>query len=127
MRQRIDLSQWTDGDLERGFAERVRRDRALTVEVLVFLGEMITRRLFGPAGYSSMYQYCVRRCGMSADVAFKWTRAARLARRFPILLDMIDVPDEMTIALIRAARAVGAATPSGRCSTTPPGSSRSPA
>lgn len=90
MNERIDVSRWSDAELERGFAQRVRRDRVLTAEVLIFLGEMIARRLFGPAGYSSMYQYCVRRCGMSADVAFKWTRAARVARRFPVVLDMVE-------------------------------------
>lgn len=90
MNERIDVSRWSDAELERGFAERVKRDRVLTAEVLVFLGEMIARRLFGPAGYSSMYQYCVRHCGMSADVAFKWTRAARMARRFPAILDMVE-------------------------------------
>lgn len=89
-RQRSNVSQLSDSDLERGFTERVQRDRTLTAELLVYLGEMIGRRLYAPAGYPSMYQYCVQRCGMSADVAFKWTRAARLARRFPVILDMIE-------------------------------------
>lgn len=87
---RRDVSRLTDVELERGFHERVHRERRLTVELLLFLGEMMRRRTFAPAGCSSMYAYCVQRCRMSADVAFRWTRAARLARRFPALLDMIE-------------------------------------
>ena len=36
-----------------------------------------------------MHAYCVRVSRMSDDVAYKLTRVARLARRFPMILDEV--------------------------------------
>lgn len=86
---RREVARLTDTEVELGFRDRVSRDRRLTVELLLFLGEMMHRRLYAPAGCSSMFRYCVERCAMSADVAFRWTRVARASRAFPQLLEMI--------------------------------------
>jgi hypothetical protein len=41
-------------------------------------------------GYSSLFDYCVRRLGLSESEAFHRLTAARIARRFPIVFAMIE-------------------------------------
>ena len=86
---RPDLSHRTDGELLREFSALVVKDCRSTSEMLAYVGEIQSRRLFRPAGYSSMYWFCVHELHMSEDMAWKRTRVARLARRFPVILDMI--------------------------------------
>lgn len=69
--------------LLREFASLISHDRGTTAMLLAYLAEVDKRRLYLPAGYPSMYLYCVREFRMSEDVAFKRIRAARTARRFP--------------------------------------------
>lgn len=83
------LKSLSDELLDREYAVRVRSDRASTAELLLYLGEMEARKRYVPAGYSSMFRFCVE-CGrMSEDIAYKRIRAARLARRFPAIYDRI--------------------------------------
>jgi hypothetical protein len=86
---RLDLSRRIDGELLREFSALVEKDRRSTAELLAYVGEIQARRLFASKGYSSMYMYCVRELHMSGDVAWKRTQVARLARRFPVILEMI--------------------------------------
>src|SRR5262249_27860289 len=41
------------------------------------------RRLYAPAGYPSMFAYCVGWLHLSEDAAYKRIRVARAARKFP--------------------------------------------
>ena len=77
------LSQMSDATLLRALAALVIRDRVATVELLACLGEVDARRLYLPAGYRSMFAYCVEKLRLSEDSAYKRIRAARAARRFP--------------------------------------------
>ena len=86
---RLDLSRRTDGELLREFSALVDNDRRSTSDLLAYVGEIDARKLFVPAGYPSMYWYCVRALHMSEDMAWKRTRVARLARRFPVILEMV--------------------------------------
>ena len=86
---RPDLSRRSDGELLREFESIVVKDRRSTSEMLAYVGEIQARRLFAPAGYPSMYRYCVCELRMSEDMAWKRTQVARLARRFPVILEMI--------------------------------------
>jgi hypothetical protein len=61
-------------------------DRRTAAQLLVHLGEIDRRRLFLPAGYSSMYKFCVAELLMAEDAAYRRTRAARAARRHPQIL-----------------------------------------
>ena len=60
--------------------ELVSNDRGTTAQLLVHLGEIDRRRLYLPASFPSMYQYCRREFRMSEDVAYKRIQAARVAR-----------------------------------------------
>jgi hypothetical protein len=77
------LSHLSDGVLLRDLAVLVSRDRAITAALLAHLAEVDERKLYVPAGYSSMYGYCVQELHFSEDSAYKRIRAARTARRFP--------------------------------------------
>ncbi len=65
------------------------RDRTGTVELLGYLAEVDRRRLYVPAGYSSMFVWCVKARNYSEAMASKRIYAARAVRRFPVILDMI--------------------------------------
>lgn len=64
--------------------------RVVLARLLATLGEVEERRLHLAAACSSLFQYCVERLGMSEGEAFRRITAARLARRFPILLERIE-------------------------------------
>jgi hypothetical protein len=57
--------------------------------MLEHLGEVDARKLYLPAACSSMIGWCVKVLGMGEQVAFKRIRAARAARRFPVVLEAV--------------------------------------
>ena len=63
----------------------VTQDRGTTAAMLAHLAEVEARRLYAPAGYSSMSRYCVGRLRMPEEVAYKRLQAARAARQFPAI------------------------------------------
>jgi hypothetical protein len=71
--------------LLRDLAALVARDRATTAELLAHLAEVDARQLYLPAGYPSMYAWCVGELRLSEEAAFKRIHAARTARRFPAI------------------------------------------
>ena len=79
------LSHLTDGQLLRELSALRARNREVTAEELLHLGEVDDRKLFLPQAHRSMFRYCVRVLRMSEDTAFKRIRAARAARRFPVI------------------------------------------
>ena len=79
------LFHLTDHILLQNLVALLSRDCGTTAELLANIAEVDRRRLYLPAGYASMYLYCVHELGMSEDVAFKRIRAARAARRFPAI------------------------------------------
>src|SRR5262245_27495556 len=79
----------SDADLLKRLVSRVSRERCSTAEVLSDLGEVDSRKLYLPAGYSSMYDYCVGELRYSEGAALKRIQAARLAREFPEILTAV--------------------------------------
>jgi 5-methylcytosine-specific restriction endonuclease McrA len=83
------LSALSDNELLAGLEATIGSTRKLLACLLAYLAEVEHRRLHLEAACSSMFEYCVRRLGMSDGEAFRRTTAARLVRRFPVLLDKI--------------------------------------
>jgi 5-methylcytosine-specific restriction endonuclease McrA len=83
------LSHLSNGNLLTKLDEAEARDRTGTAELLGYLAEVDRRRLYLPAGYPSMFAWCVETRHYSEDVASKRIRAARAARSFPAILDML--------------------------------------
>src|SRR4051794_24362982 len=63
---------------------------ALLARLLVYLGEVEERRLDLEGACSSLFDFCVRRLGMGEDEACRRVAAARIVRRFPMTLAMIE-------------------------------------
>src|SRR5262245_49808952 len=83
------LTHLSDEVLLRDLAALVIKSRRITAEVLAHMAEVDTRKLYIPAGYSSMHVYCVERLHLSDDSAYKRIQAARAARQFPRLFTLI--------------------------------------
>src|SRR6185503_14604340 len=85
------LTHLTDAALVHNFSELISRDRRATAELLAHIAEVDARQLYAGAGYSSMYAFCVGAFYLSEDAAVKRITAARAARRFPSLLEALEL------------------------------------
>ena len=83
------LTHLSDATVVHNLAALVARDRTSTAMLLAYIAELDARKLFVPAGYSSMFAYCTEELHMSEDVACKRIAAARAARKFPVLFRAI--------------------------------------
>jgi len=86
---RYSLTHLADRKLELNLRTLAARDRIITAALLAHLAEFDARKLYLPAGYPSMYAWCVGELRMSEQAAFKRIRAARVARRFPAILGAV--------------------------------------
>jgi 5-methylcytosine-specific restriction endonuclease McrA len=80
------LSHLSDQTLLHNLAALVARDRVTTAELLAHIAEVDARRLWVPAGHSSMQAYCVEELHLSEDSARRRIHAANTARRVPAML-----------------------------------------
>jgi hypothetical protein len=62
-------------------------------DVLAHLAEVDARKLYADRAYTSMFQYVVEHLGYSEGAARRRITAARLARRFPLVLERVAVGD----------------------------------
>src|SRR3954466_4377160 len=86
----MQLTTLTDEELLARFHEiRLEGSRVLA-RLIVFLLEMEDRRLYTRSAFPSMFEFCRRRLGMSDAGAHRRTTAAKLVRRFPVLLEKIE-------------------------------------
>jgi len=87
--QSYNLTDVRDDVLLRDLAMIVAKDRAATAILIAHIAEVDSRRLYVPAGYSSMHAYCVEELHLSDDAAYKRITAARAARRYPPLFEAV--------------------------------------
>jgi 5-methylcytosine-specific restriction endonuclease McrA len=71
------------------FVDLVHRDRRCTAEMLGVIAEVDQRKLWAAHACPSMFAFCVEHFHMSEAVAAKRIRAARTARRFPVIFGMV--------------------------------------
>ena len=64
--------------------------RAITAKLVACLAEIEHRRLHLQAGFSSMFEFCVKLLGFSEGEAYRRLVAARLFRRFPIVYELLE-------------------------------------
>jgi hypothetical protein len=91
--ERIDTSHITDSDLVTAVSGSAHGEREATVALIVYLAEFDARRLFEPAGFSSTFRYCMEILRLSEDAAFNRIEAARVARKYPVVVDMLVAGD----------------------------------
>src|SRR5438093_503354 len=79
----------SDDDLVRAVTRLAGCERETTASLIAHLMEFDTRRLYLGAGCRSMFVYCTEVLRLSGHEAYHRIEAARLARRFPIVLEML--------------------------------------
>ena len=76
---RYSLTHLGDGELNCSLKTVVARGRASDADVLAHIAEFDERRLYLPAAYPCMKEYCIRELRFSEDAASKRVYAARAA------------------------------------------------
>lgn len=78
-----------DGALVERVRQCVSNERVATAELIATLSEFDVRQLYLAEGYGSLFDYCIRSLHLSERAAGSRIAAARLARRFPLVLELI--------------------------------------
>jgi hypothetical protein len=84
------LAQLSEQALLGHFETLIARDRRTTAQLLVAIAEIDERKLWARHACQSMFAFCVERFHMSEQVTAKRIWAARTARRFPVVLEMVQ-------------------------------------
>ncbi len=93
MTQRYDLQKLSDDELEEALAALVRKHSNVTADVVAHIRAFDYRRLYAKRACSSTFVYCQQRLHMSESMAGKHIRVARLAREFPVVLELLQAGD----------------------------------
>jgi hypothetical protein len=86
----MDVKRMDDDELLAALQGLARDKQRNDAAMLAHLDEAERRRLFAKAGYPSMFEYCVKVLHLSESAAGKRIRVARLARRFPLIVDLVE-------------------------------------
>ena len=89
LRERYELERVPDDALHTRVKALVGRHNVLTADLLAHLAEVDARGIYRERACSSLYAYCVYELRFSEDEAQRRSQAARTARRFPILFEML--------------------------------------
>src|SRR5262252_6829714 len=84
--KRIQVSRLSNEALLQELEESVAQDCPHTARQVALIGEIERRRLYAPAGYPSMYRYCIGHLHLSEAAAYKRIWVARVARKHPAVL-----------------------------------------
>jgi hypothetical protein len=83
------LGHLSDAELAARLKSLAAREREAMVPLVAHLVELDTRDLHLREGYGSLFAYCREQLGLSAHDAYHRIAAARAARRFPVVLQML--------------------------------------
>jgi hypothetical protein len=83
------LRALTDEELVARLNAMAARERGATAELVAHLAELDTRDVHFREGYGSLFAYCRDALGLSEAEAYTRIEAARAARRFPVILDLL--------------------------------------
>lgn len=86
---RYSRTQLSDDALLHQLKQSFARDRSSTALLLADIAEVDARKLYLPAGYSSMYAYCIEGFNLTKDAASKRIQAARIAREIPGIFEAL--------------------------------------
>jgi 5-methylcytosine-specific restriction endonuclease McrA len=76
--------------------------RTVNASLIASLAELDARKLYLGLGFSSLHTYCTQHLHLSEAAAYNRIEAARTARRFPVVLDLLASGDVTmtTVALL---------------------------
>jgi hypothetical protein len=84
------VARLSDENLLRRVLELAGQEREATVELVVHLAEVDTRKLYLGEGYGSLFAYCTGTLRLAEHAAYNRIEAARVSRRFPKILDLLS-------------------------------------
>jgi 5-methylcytosine-specific restriction endonuclease McrA len=87
------VASLTDVELLSAVARLAHSERHATVQLIAALVEIDRRQLYLGEGCSSFFAYCTRVLHLSEHAAYGRIEAVRAARRFPIVLDLLERGD----------------------------------
>jgi hypothetical protein len=90
----------TDEELIDQVTAMVRQERRATALLVAALAELDRRKLYLPLGCPSLFAYCTRVLHLAEHAAYNRIEAARVASRFPVILDRLH-DGSLTLASIR--------------------------
>lgn len=98
------LQRFSDNELLDELKRLAAREREATVHVIAALMEVEARRLYLAEGCPSLFVYCTQVLRFSEHAAYLRIEAARAARRFPVILELLTDGSLTltTIGLLRA-------------------------
>src|SRR6266436_5396441 len=82
-------SRLSDGELVEEVARLAGCERGATASLIAGLAELYGRRLHESAGYASLFTYCTDVLRLSEHEAYDRMRAAKVARRYPVVLELL--------------------------------------
>src|SRR5450432_2928937 len=85
-----ELEGVSDQQLRSGLATLLASHSRTEARVIAHISEVEERKLHAKDGSSSLFEYCVKKLGLSESEAFHRLTAARIARRFPIVFSLIE-------------------------------------
>lgn len=94
------LSQLTDAQLLVEVKALAANEREATAQLIASLAELDARRLYLGEGYSSLFTYCTQSLHLSEHAAYNRIEAARVARKWPVILDLL-VEGSLTLTTAR--------------------------
>ena len=83
------LARLSDPDLVARLKSLTASERETTAQLVAHLAELDTRDIHLREGYPSLFVYCRDVLGLSEHEAYNRIDAARAARRFPVILDLL--------------------------------------
>src|SRR6185503_8161163 len=83
------LAHVSDDDLHASTRRLVGRSNQLLASLLAHLAEVEARGIHRERACSSLYTYCIYELRFAEDPAYKRSRAAAIARRFPAIFGMV--------------------------------------
>ncbi len=84
------LSHLTDVALRNDLNKAAPGESGATAWLLAHIAEFDLRKLYLAEAFPSTYHYCVGELNLSEDAAYKRIQAARVARRFPVIFELLD-------------------------------------
>ena len=90
----------SDAELLEEVARAAEDERRATARLVALLMELDARRLYLGEGFSSLFTYCTQALHLSEHAAYNRIEAARAARRFPVVLELI-ADGSLTLTAVR--------------------------
>jgi hypothetical protein len=83
------IQHLSDEQLVATLTQLCEHERRATVALLAHLAEFDARRLYLGLGFTSLFAYCTSALRLSEHAAYNRIDAARVARRFPLVLELL--------------------------------------